>query len=235
MWSCDREWYSHRACLAGRELAWRAESPGANLLPHSAMAIHRMDLGSWELSEADFSEIRRCYQIAVFFWVYLNAITFNTGALIIRANVLELQNRLCNMNLDTMSSRCYTTLFNILIAGTNASRGQPERWWFIDQIINLYPRLKSLDNIFQSLAQFYDPLSVNFNVLEDIWDDICRVKRRSRLQDTVSDNCQMEIIRPIKHTRPTTYTPDLTKRYVTVEIRDDGANSAEEMLCSLRL
>ena len=189
-----------------------------------------MDPGSWELTETEFSEIRRCYQIAIFFWVYLNAISFNTSAPVIRTNVVELQNRLCHMNLPMMSSRCYTTLLNVLIVGTNASRGQPERWWFINQIIKLYPDLEQLDNIIQSLAEFYDPLSVNFNVIEDIWDDICRAKRRSRFENTVDHNCQVQTIRPIMHTRPTTYEPDLTKRYVRVEIHDDGTNSAEEML-----
>ncbi|KAK5552347.1 hypothetical protein LTR46_009676 [Exophiala xenobiotica] len=236
LWPSEREWFSHRAHLAGRVLAWRSESPSADLQPESALAIARMDPQSSLLHPLDLQELQRCYQISVFFWMHLNAISFNTSALIIRSNLLELQNRLSsNMDLFTMSSVCYTTLFNILLAGTNAAYGHPERWWFVRKIIQLYPDVQSLDTTYQLVADFFDPLALNFNVLQDIWDDVVRVRGGFGYGD-LATNAQEnslpsnKVVRPVKHYRPTTYTPDLKKPTVVLEIEKGEEDSLEDRL-----
>ncbi|KIW92880.1 uncharacterized protein Z519_06729 [Cladophialophora bantiana CBS 173.52] len=217
-WRSDREWYSHRAHLAGRMLAWRPESPSSSLMPESATAISRMDPESCRfLGEPEHVEMQRCYQIALFFWMYLNCISFNTSALIVRSNLLELQYRLSNMDLPTMSSTCHTTLFNVLLAGTMASRNQPERRWFVQQIVWLYPDIQHLDTVWQLLAEFFDPLSINFNFIQEMWEDIVAARRTT----TKSTSCpDKQLVKPIKHFRPTSYSPDLTKPLPVIELED---------------
>ncbi|KIW79345.1 hypothetical protein Z517_05957 [Fonsecaea pedrosoi CBS 271.37] len=228
-WKSDREWYSHRAHLAGRMLAWRPESPSSSLLPDSATAISRMDPDSSRLlGEPEHLEMQRCYQIALFFWMYLNAISFNTSALIVRSNLLELQYRLSNMDLPTMCSICHTTLFNVLLAGSLASRNQPERWWFVQQIVWLYPDIQHLDTVWQLLAEFFDPLSVNFKFVKEMWEDIVRA-RRTVTKSTVSLK-DGQLVKPIKHFRPTSYTPDLSKPLPILELDDMEAPSLEKTL-----
>ncbi|KIW29005.1 uncharacterized protein PV07_04852 [Cladophialophora immunda] len=224
-WKSDREWYSHRAHLAGRMLAWRPESPSSSLLPGSATAIARMDPDSCRfLGEPEHLEMQRCYQIALFFWMYLNCISFNTSALIVRSNLLELQYRLSNMDLPTMSSICHTTLFNILLAGTAASRNQPERWWFVHQIIRLYPDIQHLDTVWQLLAEFFDPLSINFRFIQEMWRDFVAARRTITKSTNSSDS---QLVRPIKHFRPTSYAPDLTKPLPVLELDDPDVFSLE--------
>ena len=227
-WRSDREWYSHRACLASRILAWRAESPSSSLLPETAAAIARMDPDSnILLEEPEHLEIQRCYQIAIFFWMYLNCISFNTSALIIRSNLLELQYRLSNMDLLTMSTVCYTTLFNILLAGANGARSKPERVWFIKQIIWLYPDIQHLDTVWQLLAEFYDPLSLNFKFIEEVWDDIVAVRAATTSSTTNKDK---QLVKPIKHFRPTSYAPDLSKPLPVFELQDLAETALEKSL-----
>jgi hypothetical protein len=229
-WKSEKEWYSHRAALAGRMLAWRAESPSALLQPESAAALARMDPNSTYISESESLEMQRCYQIAIFFWMYLNGISFNTSALIIRSNLLEMQYRLSNMDLASMSVICYTTLFNVLLAGTNAARGHPERRWFVARIVQYYPGVQDLDTAYHLLAEFYDSLSINFRVVEDIWDDIENARSAALLDWKHASSYGRQIVRPIKHFRPTSYTPDLSKPIRVLEIED-----AEEDLVDKRL
>ncbi|EXJ60995.1 hypothetical protein A1O7_05148 [Cladophialophora yegresii CBS 114405] len=217
-WRSDREWYSHRAGLAGRTLAWRPESPSSSLLPESAAAIARMDPDSKLLGEAEHLEIQRCYQIALFFWKYLNCISFNTSALIIRSNLLELQYRMSNMDLPTMSLICYTTLFNILLAGSEAARSKPERAWFVQRIVWLYPDIQHLDTVWQLLAEFFDPLALNFKFVEEIWEDVVAVRGCGTEKSINSED--KRLVKPIKHFRPTSYAPDLTKPLPVFELRD---------------
>ncbi|KAJ9604605.1 hypothetical protein H2200_010719 [Cladophialophora chaetospira] len=219
-WRSDREWYSHRAGLAGRTLAWRAESPSSDLLPESAVAIARMDPDSAFLGEPEYLEIQRCYQIALFFWKYLNCISFNTSALIIRSNLLELQYRLSNMDLPTMSSTCYTTLFNILLAGSEAARCKSERTWFVQQIAWLYPDIQHLDTVWQLLAEFFDPLAVNFRFIEEVWEDVVAAREPRRGTTKVVKAQDKQLVKPIKQFRPTSYAPNLTKPLPVVEVRE---------------
>ncbi|KAI1612865.1 hypothetical protein EDD36DRAFT_247635 [Exophiala viscosa] len=217
-WRSDREWYSHRAGLAGRTLTWRPESPSSSLLPESAAAIARMDPNSSHfLSAREHREIQRCYQIGLFFWMYLNCINFNTASLIVRSNLLELQYRLSNMDLPTMSRACHTTLFNILLGGMTAARCKPERQWFTQQIVSLYPNIQRLDTIWQLVAEFYDPLSINFRFIEEVWEDIVAVTMATAASPPPQGK---ELVTPIKHFRPTSYSPDLTKPLPVFEVQD---------------
>lgn len=217
-WRSDREWYSHRAALAGRMLTWRPESPSSTLLPESAAAIARMDPESVRfLSEREHREMQRCYQMALFFWMYLNCISFNTASLIIRSNLLELQYRLSNMDLPTMSRVCHTTLFNVLLSGMTAARCKPERQWFTEQIVSLYPNIQHLDTVWQLLAEFYDPLSVNFMLIEEVWEDIAAARATTKSSTRIQGK---ESVNPIKHFRPTSYSPDLTKPLPVFELQD---------------
>jgi hypothetical protein len=216
-WRSDREWYSHRAGLAGRTLAWRAESPSSSLLPESAAAIARMDPNSKLLGKPEHLEIQRCYQIALFFWKYLNCISFNTSALIIRSNLLELQYRLSNMDLPVTSTACYTTLFNILVAGSEASRCKPERTWFVRQIVWLYPDVKQLNTMWQMLAEFFDPLAVDFRYVEEVWEDVVAARAGP---GRVANTQVKEMVKPIEHFRPTSYAPDLSKPLPVFEVRE---------------
>jgi hypothetical protein len=225
-WRSDREWYSHRAALAGRMLAWRAESPSSSLLPESAAAIARMDPDSTLLGEVEHLEMQRCYQIALFFWGYLNCISFNTSALIVRSNLLELQYRLSNMDLPTMSTICYTTFFNILLAGSQAARSKPERTWFIRQIVWLYPDIQYLDTVWQLLAEFFDPLSLNFRFVEEVWEDIVAARGGDTAKS--ADNEDKQVVKPIKHFRPTSYAPDLTKPLPVFELQDVEEDALEK-------
>ncbi|OAP57752.1 hypothetical protein AYL99_08490 [Fonsecaea erecta] len=217
-WRSDREWYSHRAHLAGRLLAWRPESPSASLLPESASAIARMDRGSARfLGEPEHLEMQRCYQIALFFWMYLNCISFNTAALIVRSNLLELQYRLSNMDLLTMSSIYHTTLFNIFLAGTTASQNQPERSWFVQHIVWLYPDVQHLDTVWQLLAEFFDPLAINFRFIQETWEDVVAARGTGPRSGCTTG---WQLVKPIKHFRPTSYSPDLTRPLPVVELED---------------
>ncbi|KIX99305.1 uncharacterized protein Z520_04881 [Fonsecaea multimorphosa CBS 102226] len=227
-WKSDREWYSHRAHLAGRMLAWRPESPSSSILPESATAIARMDPDSRRfLGESEHLEMQRCYQIALFFWMYLNCISFNTSALIVRSNLLELQYRLSNMDLPTMSSICHTTLFNILLAGMVASRNQPERWWFVEQIVWLYPTIQHLDTVWQLLAEFFDSLSINFRFIQEIWEDIAAARRTLVKSTSPTDG---QLVNPIMHFRPTSYSPDLTRPLPVLELEDTEGVSLEKSI-----
>ncbi len=226
-WRSDREWHSHRAGLAGRTLAWRAESPSSELLPDTATKIARMDPNSGLLADPEHLEIQRCYQIALFFWQYLNCISFNTSALIIRSNLLELQYRLSNMDLSTMNSTCYTTLFNILLAGSEASRAKPERAWFIQQIVWLYPDIQHLDTLWQLLAEFFDPLAVNFVFVEEVWEDVVAARGGTPKSVAIQEK---QLVKPIKHFRPTSYAPDLSKPLPVVEVREVEQENLEEGL-----
>ena len=227
-WRSDREWYSHRAGLAGRTLAWRAESPSSSLLPESAAAIARMDPNSESLGEPEHLEIQRCYQIALFFCKYLNCISFNTSALIIRSNLLELQYRLSSMDLITMRSTCYTTLFNVLLAGSKAARCKVERPWFIRQLVWLYPDVKHLDTVWQLFAEFFDPLAVNFRFIEEVWEDIV-VARGGFFRSTGQDTLR-QFVKPIMHFRPTSYAPDLSKPLPVLQLQDVAEAALERGL-----
>ncbi|KIV83334.1 hypothetical protein PV11_05368 [Exophiala sideris] len=227
-WRSDREWYSHRAGLAGRTLTWRPESPSSTLLPESAAAIARMDpKSSHFLSEREHREIQRCYQICLFFWMYLNCISFNTASLIVRSNLLELQYRLSNMDLRIMSRSCPTTMFNILLGGMTAARCKPERQWFTQQIVSLYPNIQHLDTIWQLVAEFYDPLSINFRFIEEVWEDIVAAKTSTKSSPRSQGK---ELVTPIKHFRPTSYSPDLTKPLPVFEVQDLEETTLEKSL-----
>jgi hypothetical protein len=230
LWTCDREWYSHRAHLAGRILAWRAESPSAILLPDSAAALARMDPQSSVLCDLENLEMQRCYQIALFFWMHLNAISFNTSALIIRSNLLELQYRLSNMDMKVMSAICRTTLFNILLAGTNAARGHPERQWFVKQIVTHYSDVRNLDSLYQLLAAFFDPLCVRFSFIEETWSDIVKARMSSRSRCNNIDLYDTRMVTPVKHYRPTGYSPSLTRPTAILEVLDDEHDMVEHSL-----
>lgn len=230
LWKCDREWFSHRACLAGRMLTWRPESPSANLLVESAAAITRMDPKSMLLGDAELAEMQRCYQIAVFFWMYLNSINFNTSALIIRSNLLELQDRLSKMDLSTMSLICYSTMLNVLLAGTNAARNRPERYWFLMQIVRYYPTVQCLDSLYQSVAVFFDPLSISFNFIKEIWEEIAALRVSGKYAVCQITSPKNQLVRPINHFRPTTYTPDLSRPIAVMEIQDMDETAIENTL-----
>lgn len=172
------------------------------------------------LAEPEYLEIQRCYQIALFFWLHLNCISFNTTALIIRSNLLELQYRLSNMDLPTTASACHITLFNILLAGTIASRSKVERTWFVQQVVWLYPEVQQLDTLWQLLAEFFDPLAVKFELIEEMWDDIVAMRRKLATSFGDSGGPDKALVKPIKHFRPTSYAPDLSKPLPIVELRD---------------
>ena len=116
-----------------------------------------------------------------------------------------------------MSSICYTTLFNIYIAGAEAARCRAERTWFIQQIVWLYPDVLHLDTMWQSIAEFFDPLAPNSRFIVEIWEDIVAARGGSP-EATVNQDKQL--VRPIKYFRPTSYAPDLTKPLPVFELRD---------------
>jgi hypothetical protein len=228
-WKSDQEWYSHRAGLAGRLLCWRAEMPSELILPETPSQIARMDTGStMMLDRAASLDLQRCYQIALFFWQYLSCISFNTAAPTIRTNLLELQYRLSTMDLHTIKAVNPTTLFGILVAGAHASHSRIERPWFIEQIVQLYPDVQSLDTVWHMHAKFFDPLSSNFKFIEEIWQEVVL----ARLADCKSafQVVSEQFVRPIQHSRPTSYTPDMSRPMPVVELREIEAVELERSL-----
>ena len=120
-----------------------------------------------------------------------------------------------------MASICHTTLFNTLLAGSEAARCKSERTWFIQQIVWLYPDILHLDTVWQLLAKFFDPLALNFKFIEEIWDDIVAARggtKQTALSKSHSESKQL--VKPIKHFRPTTYAPDLSQPLPVFELRD---------------
>ncbi len=102
------------------------------------------------------------------------------------------------------------------------------------KIIELYPDVQLLDTVYQLLADFFDPLALNFNVLQDIWDDVVRVRgsfgHGSATNSQENSLPSNKVVRPVKHYRPTTYTPDLKKPTVVLEIAEGEEDSLEDRL-----
>lgn len=135
-------------------------------------AISRMDPDYGPSDREQMLEFCRCYQIALYLLVYLNAINSNASAPHIRSNLLELQERLSKMELLSVVSQWNCTFFNMLMVGAMASRALPERVWFAHLLADWYLEVRYLDDVWELMAQFIDPFVIVPNILEEIWHDV---------------------------------------------------------------
>ena len=90
------------------------------------------------LGQSQFTELQYCYQIALYLTTYLNAISFNTDCVDVRATLHVLHLKLSHMDLKSVSKLCRRTLFNILLYVAMASRSHLERAWFLQLLPDVY-------------------------------------------------------------------------------------------------
>ena len=230
LWTSDREWYNHRASLSARMLAWRVEEPAEKLQPETAAALLRMDPSSKLLNALETTEMQRCYQIAIYFVMYLHAINFNTAAPRVRSSIVTLQEKLSKMDLNLISSVCKCTLFNIFLAGAMATRGHWERGWFIRHLAIRFPDVQYMDDVYSMLVEFIDPFGIVFSVLEEIWEDVLKFRSALSIQSQTGhmDLYRGDIVRPVEQNRPITYSPDLSKPTDIVEKKEVTIEIGEE-------
>jgi hypothetical protein len=231
LWTSDQAWFGHQASLAGRLLAWRSEAPGELLQKESAASLARLDPGSSVLDHEVMVEMQRCYQIAIYFSVYLNHINFNPSNLEVRSSLTSLLSKLRKMDLVVVSKVCHCALFNILLHGAIASRGRRERSWFVRHMATLYEEAHYMDDVYNMLVQFIDPFGLVFSVIEEIWEDVLqfRASTSTQTQTRKMQLYQRDVVRPIEHDRPVTYSPDLTNPTEIVEASDPDAVAKVEL------
>ena len=168
----ERDWFSREAMLTGRLLVWNATPPGADVRDDSLPALLRMDPSSNSSDEVEVTELCRCYQIALYLTTYLNGINFDPTSPDVRSNLLELHQRLLQMELVSVVSHWNCTLFNLLLVGAMASRGFSERDWFVRLLADWYREVRYVDDVWKLVAQFVDPFLIVTSMLEEIWHEV---------------------------------------------------------------
>lgn len=173
--------------------------------------------------------MQRCYQIALYFSISLNHISFNTAAPEIRTNLTILRSKLFNMDLVLMSQLCHCTLFNILLHGAMAGRGHWERGWFIKLLATLYEDARYVDDVYNLLVEFIDPFGIVFSVIEEIWEDVLKFRASQSTLVGKMDLYQGAVVRPVEQNRPITYSPNLTTPTEIIDVATSDMHSRVEI------
>lgn len=175
-WQSDRDWYRHQASMAGRLLTLRADRPWEHLQTNSVDTITRIDPQSKLLTEAQLTEMQYCHQIALYLSHYLNAISYNTDVSEICEAVQLLQSKLSHVTLKSARRFCNSTLLHLLLCGAMASRGHPQRAWFVRLLSNVYPEVQSMRSFLDRLDEATDTSAMVLQTVEEIWDDVLRLR-----------------------------------------------------------
>jgi hypothetical protein len=172
LWKSDKVWHAHRGMMAGRVLTWREGEPADSLLARTESALLRIDPNIESLGQDALKEMQRCSQIALFFHVQLNSISFNPSMLRIRRNLEALNRKLRAIDLQHAASVCPITLFNILVAAAVASRGYVERVQYVRTMSRLFPKKLFMDDVMEDVSYFIDPYTLIIRLIEEVWAEV---------------------------------------------------------------
>jgi hypothetical protein len=223
----EKIYWNHQASLNGRILTWRAGAneegrrPGDWIQKECDVSVDRMDPGSREKLGEAYSDVVKCYQSALYFIHYLNAVSYSTSSDGVRSQVQDVKQKLEKYDPSWLRQAAPVTLFSVLMAGAMGSRGKLERPWFIEKLAE-FEQMQYMDDVLDNMEKCFDPFGICWTVLEEIWEEVLdwRLKRWSWCRVGISrkiDLYKQNVVRPVEQDRPISYEPDLRVERVIMQ------------------
>jgi hypothetical protein len=168
----DHQRHTRETLITGRYVVWDEGPPSNVILPSTATALRRMDIGLDCLEWSLITELCRCYQLMLFLICFINGISFDSSHSRVRSTLLELHSRMLRMDTTYLYATVPCTLFNLALVGALASRGQPERAWCVQCIGDQFVEIQSVNDMKAWMRPFVEPSIVLGGVIDEVWSDV---------------------------------------------------------------
>jgi hypothetical protein len=116
----------------------------------------------------------------LFLICFINGISFDSSHSKVRSTLLELHSSMLRMEPIYLYTTVPWTFFNLALVGALASRGKPERAWFVQVIGNQFVEIRSVDDVEGWMRPFVEPSIVLGGVIDEVWSDVL-IYRNHRL------------------------------------------------------